>query len=132
MAIVLLVIRVTPFVRAFIGAAIIIGLTACGSDSSSTMPSGSGNKTYDINTFNQTFLPTIQDIAVGDTVRWTFSVAGDNLGHNILFQPRIDGAPPDFPFEIRSGTRSAVFTTKGEFHYVCALHGAMTGVIIVR
>ena len=119
--------------RAFILAAIVVGLAACGSDSQpSTTPSGSVNKTYEITTLNQTFLPAIQDVAVGDTVRWTFSVAGDNLGHNILFKPRIDGAPPDLPFEIRSGTRSLVFTTKGEFHYVCELHGAMTGVIIVR
>ena len=119
--------------RAFIVAAIVVGLAACGSDSQpSTTPSGSVNKTYDITTLSQTFLPAIQEIAVGDTVQWTFSVASDNLGHNILFNPRIDGAPPDLPFEIRSGMRSLVFTTKGEFHYVCTLHGAMTGVIIVR
>jgi len=105
---------------------------SCGSDSSSPTPPVALNRTYDISTFGENFLPASQEIAAGDTVRWTFSVAADNLGHNVLFKPRVAGAPSDIPAEVRSGTRSLKFTTKGDFNYVCDLHGAMTGIVIVK
>jgi plastocyanin len=106
--------------------------SACGSDGSTSGPPASTNKTYDVSTFGESFLPFSQTIAAGDTVRWTFSVAADNLGHNVIFKPRMAGAPPDIPTEVRSGTRSLVFTTKGDFTYVCDLHGGMTGEIVVQ
>lgn len=106
---------------------------SCGSDSSaSTAPPPPTTKTFDVATFGETFLPTSITIAAGDSVRFTFSVAADNLGHNVLFKPRITGAPPDIPTEVRSGTRTLGFMTKGEFNYVCDLHGGMTGVVIVQ
>lgn len=121
-------------VRVVITAILSLAATiSCGSDKSSpTVPPGPTNKTWDVATFGETFLPTSVNIAAGDTVRWTFSVAADNLGHNVLFKPRTAGAPPDIPTEVRSGTRSLKFSTKGEFNYVCALHGGMTGVVIVQ
>lgn len=115
------------------GAVLLALVGACGGDSATTAtPPHSTNKTVDITTSGETFLPTIQGIAVGDTVRWTFSVAADGLGHNVLFQPRIAGAPADITTEVRSGTQSRVFTTAGEFNYVCSLHGGMTGKIIAQ
>src|SRR6185503_7240163 len=111
---------------------LLVASVSCGSDTASPTPPPSTNKTYDIATFGETFLPTSQTIAAGDTVRWTFAVAADNLGHNVLFKPRLAGAPPDIPTEVRSGTRSLQFTAKGDFNYVCDLHGGMTGEIIVQ
>src|SRR5262249_38085586 len=117
--------------RAFLVSAILIGAISCGSDSSTT-PASHG-KTVDISAAGVTFLPTLADAAVHDTVRWTFSVNPvDNLGHNVLFQPKIAGAPSDITLEVRSGTVSRVFDTAGEFNYVCTLHGSMTGRVTVQ
>ena len=107
-------------------------LAACGGSDKTPTAVTPAHKVFDVVTSGETFLPTIQTISVQDSVRWTFSVAADGLGHNILFKPRITGAPADLPTEIRSGTRTLVFTTKGEFNYVCDLHGGMTGTIIVQ
>jgi plastocyanin len=104
---------------------------SCGSDTSPTGVQPS-HKVFDVVTSGETFLPTIQTISAGDSVRWSFAVAADGLGHNVLFKPRVTGAPNDLPTEIRSGTRTLGFTTKGEFNYVCDLHGGMTGTIIVQ
>ncbi len=117
--------------RASLVVAILLGAISCGSDSTTTP--GSHNKTIDISAAGITFLPTIADAAVHDTVRWTFSVNPvDNLGHNVLFQPKITGAPADIATEVRSGTMSRVFDTAGEFNYVCSLHGSMVGRITVQ
>jgi plastocyanin len=112
--------------------AIAVAVASCGGGDNGATSPVSPNKTVDIVTSGETFLPTIQAVTAGDTVRWTFSVAADGLGHNILFKPRVGGAPPDIPLEVRSGTRSLVFASKGDFNYVCDLHGGMTGEIIVQ
>src|SRR5947209_1136598 len=99
--------------RVLIGTAILcagVGAAACSSYDAPTSPA-STNKIIDVVTSGETFLPTILGITAGDTVRWTFSVAADGLGHNILFKPRIAGAPDDIPLEVRSGTRNLVFKT---------------------
>ena len=113
--------------RVLIGFVLLSAITACGSDS--TAPSGT---TFDVSTSGETFLPTFLDISVHDNVRWTFFVAADNLGHNILFKPHVAGAPADIPLEVRSGTRTLQFNTTGDFNYVCDLHGAMTGRVTVH
>lgn len=117
--------------RALIGAPLLIIALACGGDATTPTPH-STNKTVDIVTSGETFLPTIETIAVRDTVRWTFAVAADGLGHNVLFKPRIAGAPDDITKEVRSGSVTRVFGTAGEFNYVCDLHGGMTAKIIVQ
>jgi plastocyanin len=115
--------------RALCVAAVLFGAISCGSGSEPTQPAGT---TFDITTFGENFLPAIQSIHVHDSIRWTFSVAADGLGHNVLFKPRITGAPADIPLEQRSGQLSRVFDTAGEFNYVCDLHGGMTAKIIVQ
>ena len=106
-------------------------ITACGGDAPSS-PAVTA-KTWDVSTVAEQFLPAIQVVAPGDSVRWTFTVNPvDNLGHNVLFKPRVTGAPPDITQEVRSGTRTLAFTTRGTFNYVCDLHGGMTGQIIVQ
>lgn len=119
-----------------VGIAIVLVLCACGGDSGTSTPPKSTNQTWDVTASGLTFFPTIQPIAVGDTVRWTFYVnTTDNLGHNVLFRPVTAGAPDDVPTdgkEIRSGSDFRVFKTAGEFNYVCSLHGSMTGQISVH
>ena len=110
---------------------ILLGTAACAADYSSSPPA-STNHTVDVVTSGETFLPTILGITAGDTVRWTFSVAADGLGHNVLFKPAVTGAPADIPKEVRSGTMTRVFNTRGEFNYVCDLHGSMTAKVIVQ
>ncbi len=119
-----------------VGFAIGLALCACGGDSSTSTPPKSTNQMWDVTASGVTFNQTILPIAVGDSVRWTFYVNPiDNLGHNVLFRPAAPGAPDDVPKdgkEIRSGSDFRVFKTAGDFHYVCSLHGSMTGEIIVQ
>lgn len=111
-------------------------VTACGGDGSVTVPPHtSTNKTVDVFTVNAEFVDALDTISVGDTVRWNFAIATDGLGHNVRFSPRGAGAPADIATAanpLKSGTVSRVFTTSGAFHYVCDLHGSMTGDIIVK
>lgn len=105
-------------------------VAACG-DSGPTN-TNSQNKTHDVFTIESNFSDNFLTINAGDTVRWHFSVASDGFGHNVLFNPRPPGTPPDIDREVRSGTDTRVFTTRGMFHYVCTLHGSMTGDIEVK
>ena len=112
-------------------------VAACGgSDASSTVaPPVSKNKTVDIYTVTYSFVESFVALSAGDTVRWHFAVAPDSLGHNVRFNPRITGTPPDLGSAknpLTSGTQTSVFTTKGDFHYVCDLHGSMLGEIVVQ
>ncbi|HEY7393980.1 MAG TPA: plastocyanin/azurin family copper-binding protein [Gemmatimonadaceae bacterium] len=105
-------------------------VAACGSDNGPTKPST--NKTVEVVTFESTFSSNFITINAGDTVRWTFSVASDGFGHNVLFNPRPPGTPPDIAAEKKSGSDFRVFSTPGTFHYVCTLHGSMTGDVVVQ
>jgi len=120
---------VTRFLSLGAAAALVVATLSCGSDTAPTTPSTS--KTWDVSTFGESFLPFSQTISAGDSVRWSFSVAADNFGHNVHFTAA-PGAPPSILQEQRSGTKTLGFTTKGTFDYVCDLHGGMTGEIIVQ
>jgi plastocyanin len=125
-----------PVIRVRIVSAIaLMSLAACGSDKSSVTPPGSSNKTVDVFTIQQTFSPTSQTISVGDTVRWNFNRASDSLGHNVRFFPKTTGVPADIGTQANplvSGSATRVFLTKGQYHYVCDLHGSMEGDIFVQ
>jgi len=122
--------------REIVVVAILLGAAACGgSDGSSTGPK-STNVTVDVVTVQESFVQPLVTIAPGDTVRWTFQKSStDGLGHNVRFSPRITGSPADIGSQgapVTSGQQSRVFATKGDFHYVCDLHGAMTGEVVVQ
>lgn len=106
----------------------------CGgsSDSGTQPPPHATNKTVDVFTIGVVFSPTTANIAVGDTVRWNFQTASDGHGHNVVFSPRVTGAPSDISAELKSGTASRVFTSAGTYQYVCTLHGSMAGTVIVQ
>ena len=105
-----------------------LACAACGGD---TAPTTSTNTTVDIFTIGDAFSPTFANLAVGDTARWHFSGGSDGLGHNVRFNPRIPGAPPDINV-LKTGTATAVFNTKGTFSYDCDVHPGMKGQVIVE
>jgi len=107
-------------------ATIVVG---CGGDTGWTNPSS--NKTVDVFTNESLFSDNFVTINAGDTVRWHFTVASDGFGHNVIFNPPTPGAPTNIP-EKKSGTDFRVFSTRGMFHYVCTLHGSMTGDVLVQ
>jgi len=110
--------------------ALAVVVAACGGDGGPTKPST--NTTIVVETIESTFSSNFITINAGDTVRWHFSVASDGFGHNVLFNPRPPGTPPDIAAEKKSGTDFRVFSTPGTFHYVCTLHGSMTGDVVVQ
>jgi plastocyanin len=55
----------------------------------------------------------------------------DGMGHNVRFTPTILGAPADINV-LKSGTATRVFTTPGDFAYVCDVHPGMDGDVQVR
>ncbi|HEY4130086.1 MAG TPA: plastocyanin/azurin family copper-binding protein [Gemmatimonadaceae bacterium] len=115
---------------------IAIVAAACGgSDSGPTIPKHT-NQTVDVFTIQESFVQPSVTISTGDTIRWNFQKSStDNLGHNVRFFPRITGSPADIGTQgnpLTSGTQSRVFSTKGDFNYVCDLHGGMTGDVVVQ
>lgn len=110
---------------------VLLAAAACGgSDSASTGP-GSSNTTLDIYTIGDNFSPSYQTVAMGDTVRWNFAGGSDGQGHNVRFSPAVSGQPADINV-LKTGTASRVFTTKGDFNYICDVHPGMIGEIIVQ
>jgi plastocyanin len=115
-----------------VSVAALLLLAACGSDKSSGVTPPGTNKTIDVGTIVDAFIPTFPDpISVGDTVRWTFTAGSDGQGHNVRFNPRIAGAPADINVQ-KSGTATRVFTAKGTYTYVCDVHPGMNAQIVVQ
>lgn len=103
-------------------------LVACGD---STSPPKQQNKTVDVFTIGDSFSPTFATVDAGDTVRWNFTPGSDGMGHNVRFTPRTTGAPADVNV-LKTGTAARVFTTTGDFSYVCDVHPGMNGDVQVR
>jgi len=121
--------------RVIVLTALVLVAAGCGGSDSPSSPPRATNKTWEVLTIEQNFAPPFSTIAVGDTVAWSFNKASDGLGHDVHFNPRITGSPTDIGTPgkpITSGTQTRVFATKGDFHYVCDLHGGMTGEVIVE
>jgi plastocyanin len=111
-------------------------ITACGgSDAGPTTPKVT-NRTWDVVTIEESFQDPSQVVGVGDTVQWHFNKAtSDGLGHNVRFFPRITGSPADIGTQgapLTTGVQTRVFTIKGDFKYVCDLHGGMVGEVIAQ
>ena len=91
------------------------------------------------------FVPETVEIAVGDTVRWTF----ESPGHNVTSKPGAsekcenpEGAEPfasyegdqHFSIDPEGSTYEHTFTVPGEYVYVCAPHAdqGMVGTVVVE
>ena len=64
-------------------------------------------------------------------MRWNFAPGSDGMGHNVRFTPTVAGAPSRHQ-RLTTGTATRVFTTKGDFHYVCDVHPGMIGEVVVQ
>ena len=73
---------------------------------------------------SNTFSPFSVDIQVGGMVAFTFDKT-----HNVTFG---GGSAPANIGNTSSGTVSRTFSAAGSFDYVCTLHAAMSGVVVVR
>lgn len=117
-----------------IGLAALLAAVACGSDSgnSPTPPNTNTNATYDIYMIGDTFSPALGlQIAPNDTILWHFSGGSDGNGHNVRFFPKATGSPADLVVQ-KTGTARSVFSTKGDFKFVCDVHPGMNGEVIVQ
>lgn len=124
--------------RVTVVAVFALAAAGCGGADNGTpiTPPTATNKLVDVVTVQENFVQPFVTIAPGDTIRWTFQKSSsDGLGHNVRFNPRIAGSPADIGTQgspVTSGSQMRVFTTKGDFHYVCDLHGGMTGEVVVQ
>jgi plastocyanin len=75
--------------------------------------------------------PAVDTVAVGGTVTWTWTNAG-NVPHSIQSL----GSPSFMSSAVQTGdgsTHQVKFSTPGTYQYDCAVHGTMmSGTIVVR
>ena len=91
-------------------AAVLVAAVAC-SDSNS--PQGGQG---DIEVRDNSFSPSTQPVAVGETVTWIWT--GSNQ-HNVTW----DTGTPAASATQSSGTYQRAFTQAGTYNYYCSIHG---------
>jgi plastocyanin len=84
---------------------------------------------------NGTCNPSVDTIAVGTTVTWTWVNTGATP-HSVQSNPPTQGAPTFVSSNTLTGggsTYSVTFTTPGTYEYDCLVHGTqMTGRVVVQ
>src|ERR1043166_1375346 len=78
--------------RVFVSAALVLA-AACGSDSGSTAPPTSHNKSVEVFALSSTFSPNFVQINQGDTVVFSIRPAQNGEGHDVTFNATPPGAP---------------------------------------
>lgn len=110
-------------IRVTLAAAILALVAAC-SDSTDP-PGGQG----DVEVRDNSFSPSTQTAAVGETVTWTWT--GNNQ-HNVTW----DTGSPTASVTQASGTYQRTFAQAGTYAYHCTIHGSagsgMHGTIAVQ
>lgn len=90
---------------------------ACGGGSSNDAPTAKGA----VDVLDNRFNPKTIDIAVGDTVTWTFKGAA---AHNVT--------GPGFNSKtMKRGTFTNTFNSAGDYTYTCTIHQGMKGEVKV-
>jgi plastocyanin len=74
---------------------------------------------------DNTFMPEVVEVAVGDTVVWDLDSA--RRPHDVTFSEDPDRASGT----LDSGTWSTSFDEPGTYPYQCTLHSGMTGQVVV-
>jgi plastocyanin len=94
----------------------LLGVACGGSSGSST-----GTKTNAVNVVDNNFEPATVQVAVGDTVTWTFK---GSVAHNVT--------GPGFRSKtMKSGTYAYTFNSAGDVPYQCTIHAGMKGTVKV-
>jgi len=78
-------------------------------------------------TDNMVFSPMTVVIKPGGTVTFVFH----DVGHTVLFDPGVSGAPEDITGTSTNIEVQRTFATLGTFNYHCTLHPGMVGRVIV-
>ena len=71
------------------------------------------------------FTPSPLNTQVGHTVTWVFQ----GISHSVLFDA-VAGAPANIGVNANTSV-GRLFTATGTFTYVCGIHPAMTGTVVV-
>lgn len=100
--------------------------TIVGNANFSVVPDPDAKQSADVSMPGFTFTPTDVVVKVNGTVRFIFP----SLDHNVIWRPRIAGAPADIGI-LANQTVTRTFPTSGVFPYVCTLHNGMVGTIVV-
>lgn len=96
-------------------------LVLAGCDDASEAQAPEPAATSAISVRDNDFDPQAAEVAVGETVTWTWE--GDN-DHNVVGD--------DFASDVQAdGTFTHTFDRPGTYEYACTLHGGMTGTISV-
>lgn len=128
-----------PAVAAVDASGVVTGIVAgsavmtasSGSVSANTTVTVTGNSAFGSQAVVQmpsinAFTPPTTNIAVNGTVSFQFP----NEAHNVIFTSGT-GRPADIPV-MQNTPVTRQFTTKGAFPYVCTLHSAMQGKVVVH
>lgn len=116
--------RARSVLVACIAAVCALALSACGGPSAATTPSEDlppAVATSDVAVLDNRFDPVSAEVAVGDTVTWTWQ---GNAMHNVVG----DAFESDAQQE---GTFTQQFDAAGTYAYRCTLHPDMVGRIVV-
>jgi plastocyanin len=99
---------------------LVLLLAGCGNQGASSQ-SGPPVATSTITVQDNAFDPAAAEVAVGETVTWNWEGSND---HNVVG----DGFQSDVQ---NDGSFTQQFDEPGTYEYRCALHGGMTGRVVV-
>jgi len=100
--------------------------TVIGNATFAVVANSDAKASVDVSMPGLTFSPADIVVKVNGTVRFIFP----SLNHNVIFTPRIAGAPVDIGI-LTNQTISRTFATVGVFPFVCSLHNGMVGTVVV-
>ena len=103
------------------------GASATGTTTGTTTGGGGGGVVADqvTATTGSQFTPSPLNTQVGHTVTWVFQ----GISHSVLFDA-VAGAPANIGVNANTSV-GRLFTATGTFTYVCGIHPAMTGTVVV-
>lgn len=109
-------------------ALVIVGACSGGASATGTTTGGGGGggvADQVTATTGSQFTPSPLNTQVGHTVTWVFQ----GVAHSVLFDAAA-GAPANIAVSASTSV-GRLFTATGTFTYVCGIHPAMTGTVIV-
>jgi len=110
----------TKLLNISVGLALALTVVACG-NGGGDLSSSDAVVTTEVSVFDNSFDPTVVEVAAGDTITWTWE---GKAPHDV------DG--DGFASEVQTeGTFQHTFDQPGEFQYICNIHSGMKGLVVV-